>query len=177
MVPFLSCSDEHTCFSYNIDSITLYATKKHDGKGSRPVSVWEYMKALEVVLRGMSNIEEKLHQSFYFYLLPNDRNFVSIGEYYYALGLIVLPCFVQLLRLLSSTASLRMAFGLVSGILAVGLGALALLATHYPMPIFQWMGLVNGMEVLGLSIILFVFHDNALLKGSRSIYVLNLSTS
>lgn len=94
-----------TVCSYNIDSITLQVSKKQTGSGVRGISALEFINSLEVVLRAMSNIEEKLHQSFFFYLLPNDHTFVSHGEYFYAVALLVVPSFMQVLLLLSRTVS------------------------------------------------------------------------
>jgi GPI-anchor transamidase subunit GAA1 len=66
----------HSSFmSYHIDAVTLTAT----GEG------WQDEMALgrtvESICRSLNNLLEKLHQSFFFYLLMQSNRFVSIGTY------------------------------------------------------------------------------------------------
>ncbi|EXJ60140.1 hypothetical protein A1O7_04292 [Cladophialophora yegresii CBS 114405] len=66
----------HSSFmSYHIDAITLTATKEG----------WQdemaFGRTVESICRSLNNLLEKLHQSFFFYLLMQSNRFVSIGTY------------------------------------------------------------------------------------------------
>ena len=51
----------------------------------------EVMCALERTIRSLSNLSEKLHQSYYFYLLPSTIQFVSIDECIGPFVLLLMP--------------------------------------------------------------------------------------
>ncbi|CAI5744078.1 unnamed protein product [Peronospora destructor] len=105
-------SGPHANFiSYNIDSITLSLTTKLSS-GDRRLSTREVLRSLEMVVRALSNLEEKLHQSFYLYVLPSTTTFVSVGEYFYAVALTISPAIVHLLYLANHTTGMRVAFAL-----------------------------------------------------------------
>ncbi len=53
-------------------------------------------------IRSLNNLLERFHQSFFFYLHINRRNFVSISTYMIPLGLIVLPALLRSLVLYMS---------------------------------------------------------------------------
>jgi GPI-anchor transamidase subunit GAA1 len=66
----------HSSFmAYHIDAITLTATKEG----------WQdemaFGRTVESICRSLNNLLEKLHQSFFFYLLMQSNRFVSIGTY------------------------------------------------------------------------------------------------
>ncbi|GLE01046.1 hypothetical protein PINS_up009859 [Pythium insidiosum] len=108
-------SGPHASFiRYNIDAITfslVRSPQRHDA-----LSTEDVLRSLELLLRSLSNIEEKLHQSFFLYVLPNADTFVSVGEYYYTVALAVSPAIVHLLVLLASrdASGLRVALALVA---------------------------------------------------------------
>ncbi|CAI5718764.1 unnamed protein product [Peronospora destructor] len=105
-------SGPHANFiSYNIDSITLSLTTKLSS-GDRRLPTREILRSLEMVVRALSNLEEKLHQSFYLYVLPSTTTFVSVGEYFYAVALTISPAIVHLLYLANHTTGMRVAFAL-----------------------------------------------------------------
>ncbi len=52
-------------------------------------------QVVELVVRSISNLEEKFHQSYFLYLLPDTKLFVSIGEYNGSLLLVLAPLFIQ----------------------------------------------------------------------------------
>ncbi|KIW89132.1 uncharacterized protein Z519_09984 [Cladophialophora bantiana CBS 173.52] len=64
-----------TFMTYHIDAITLTATKEG----------WQdemaFGRTIESICRSLNNLLEKLHQSFFFYLLMQSNRFVSIGTY------------------------------------------------------------------------------------------------
>ncbi len=53
-------------------------------------------------IRSLNNLLERFHQSFFFYIHINRRNFVSIATYMIPLGLIVLPAILRSLVLYMS---------------------------------------------------------------------------
>lgn len=66
----------HSSFmSYHIDAITLTAI----GKGWQDEMA--FGRTVESICRSLNNLLEKLHQSFFFYLLMQTNRFVSIGTY------------------------------------------------------------------------------------------------
>ncbi|KDO33112.1 hypothetical protein SPRG_01924 [Saprolegnia parasitica CBS 223.65] len=114
---------------HNIDAITLSAVQASGA--TTPLSLLGWLRSIETTVRAMSNVEEKLHQSFYYYLLVSPRLFVSIGEYYYVLVLVLLPLFAHVLYLVAHTAGLRTALALALFLVAEALGAMVfLVATH-----------------------------------------------
>ena len=54
------------------------------------------------MIRSLNNLLERFHQSFFFYLQLNRRNFVSIATYMIPLGLVVLPALIRSLVLYMS---------------------------------------------------------------------------
>jgi hypothetical protein len=54
----------------------------------------------ESTVRSLSNLSEKLHQSYYLYLMPSTYQFVSIGEYSGPLLLVLAPLLTALASLL-----------------------------------------------------------------------------
>ena len=66
----------HSVFMpYHIDAITLSAT------GSGWQDEMAFGRTVESICRSLNNLLEKLHQSFFFYLLMQSNRFVSIGTY------------------------------------------------------------------------------------------------
>ncbi|RMZ82259.1 hypothetical protein DV738_g1903, partial [Chaetothyriales sp. CBS 135597] len=66
----------HSVFMpYHIDAITLTAV----GNGWQDEMA--FGRAVESISRSLNNLLEKLHQSFFFYLLMETNRFVSIGSY------------------------------------------------------------------------------------------------
>jgi len=97
---------------YNIDAMTLEPTTQYDpsrtwglpmgaSRSNSGFSTVLLAQTLEDVLHSMSNLEERLHQSFYFYFLANEKNFVSIDEYIFSLGILLSPCPIIALVLMS----------------------------------------------------------------------------
>ncbi|KAE9003499.1 hypothetical protein PR003_g17936 [Phytophthora rubi] len=119
-------SGPHANFiSYNIDSITLSLTKSA-ALNDRSLSTREILRSIEMVVRALSNLEEKLHQSFFLYVLPSTTTFVSVGEYYYTVALAISPAIAHLLYLANKTSGMRVAFALTVVIVVEALCALLL---------------------------------------------------
>lgn len=111
-----SPSGSHAHFlQYNIDAMTLAPTTlKVDPQRAWGIPVRlgnseaaefssvRFLRALEDELHALSNLEERLHQSFYFYFLANERMFVSIDEYIFSLGILLAPAAIVALGYLAA---------------------------------------------------------------------------
>ncbi|CCI49472.1 unnamed protein product [Albugo candida] len=123
----------HAAFiSYNIDSITTAMNIPKRERSAPDAQHKNFLEAslqgLELIIRALSNLEEKLHQSFYLYLLPTPQTFVSVGEYIYPLLMLCAPLVLQIARISIKTNGLRMAYAFISFIVVevFGLGLLYL---------------------------------------------------
>ncbi|GFX84619.1 glycosylphosphatidylinositol anchor attachment 1 protein [Trichonephila clavipes] len=63
------------------------------------VTLIQMGRVLEGTVRSLNNLLEKFHQSFFFYLLPSARSYVSIGLYIPPFALIALPVLIKALYL------------------------------------------------------------------------------
>ncbi|WRT66675.1 uncharacterized protein IL334_003635 [Kwoniella shivajii] len=61
---------------HRIDSLTLYATPATGPHGFHTLG-----RTLESTLRSMNNLLERLHASYFFYLLPRPWQFIPVGHY------------------------------------------------------------------------------------------------
>uniref|UniRef100_K3X6S6 Uncharacterized protein n=1 Tax=Globisporangium ultimum (strain ATCC 200006 / CBS 805.95 / DAOM BR144) TaxID=431595 RepID=K3X6S6_GLOUD len=159
-------SGAHAHFiSYNIDSITLITLENsgNDG-GSTTLSPRAILRAVEKIVRAMSNLEEKLHQSFFLYVLPNTKHFVSIGEYYYTVALAVSPAIAHLGYLASKTVGMRVASGLAALLIVelVAIATLTVVARVYAsssgseLSSASWWYLVLAVSLMQAIIVVFV---------------------
>ncbi|OPJ76064.1 glycosylphosphatidylinositol anchor attachment 1 protein [Patagioenas fasciata monilis] len=78
---------------YRIEAITL--------RGINSFRQYKYDmatvgKTLEGMFRKLNNLLERLHQSYFFYLLPSLSRFVSIGLYMPAFGLLLLVLILRI---------------------------------------------------------------------------------
>uniref|UniRef100_A0A0K8R9Q0 GPI-anchor transamidase component GPAA1 n=1 Tax=Ixodes ricinus TaxID=34613 RepID=A0A0K8R9Q0_IXORI len=78
---------------YAIQALTLEG--HGDGEAAVRVGFYEIGRVLEGVFCSLNNLLERFHQSFFFYLLPSTRRYISIGLYSPALALIALPTLVK----------------------------------------------------------------------------------
>jgi glycosylphosphatidylinositol transamidase len=72
---------------YAINAVTLF--NKRTPGAREAVDLTTIGMTLEGTMRSLMNLNEPLHQSFYFYLLPSPYNYVSIGHYMISFGLLV----------------------------------------------------------------------------------------
>ncbi|XP_055946175.1 glycosylphosphatidylinositol anchor attachment 1 protein-like [Argiope bruennichi] len=83
---------------FGIQALTLKSvTDKRSGRES--VSLIQIGRVLEGTIRSLNNLLEKFHQSFFFYLLPSTRSYISIGLYMPPFALIALPVLIKALYL------------------------------------------------------------------------------
>ncbi|KAI6238289.1 hypothetical protein M3Y99_00707500 [Aphelenchoides fujianensis] len=80
---------------YRIHSVTLKAARNRQ---YRAQSTDAAAHVLEAGLRSLNNILEKLHQSYFFYLLVNPNHFLSIAYFFPALAIQTLPFLLQQYR-------------------------------------------------------------------------------
>ncbi|KAI6204381.1 hypothetical protein M3Y94_00667800 [Aphelenchoides besseyi] len=84
---------------YRIHSVTLKATRDRQ---HRPHSLESAALIVEAGFRSLNNILEKLHQSYFFYLLVSPHHFLSIAYYFPALAIQTFPFLLQQFRAYSS---------------------------------------------------------------------------
>jgi len=147
----------HASFiGYNIDAITLSFDVARSlplvVTPNRRVSIRESLRSIELVVRALSNLEEKLHQSFFLYVLPSPNTFVSVGEYYYPVALAISPAIAHLLHLASTTVGMRMAFAIASLVIIEAICALVL-GVLMPMLKEQWWILLLAVSVAEVAIV------------------------
>ncbi|CAF2043749.1 unnamed protein product [Rotaria magnacalcarata] len=81
---------------YRIEMITIFGSlDKHHEYQNSPVTMRAFDDVIEGFIRSLNNLLERFHQSFFFYLHINRRNFVSIATYMVPLGLIALPALIR----------------------------------------------------------------------------------
>jgi glycosylphosphatidylinositol transamidase len=66
---------------YHIDALTI---RSHQGAGKK-MRYFNIARAIEGTTRSLNNLLERFHQSFYYYIMPNTYNYISIGLYIPAL--------------------------------------------------------------------------------------------
>ncbi|CAH8588430.1 unnamed protein product [Heterobilharzia americana] len=67
--------------NYQIPAISLRANYKHRSTDLHSAEILSVIRLLEGILRSLNNLQERLHQSFWYYLLPNPYRYISIGVY------------------------------------------------------------------------------------------------
>ncbi|GFS29644.1 glycosylphosphatidylinositol anchor attachment 1 protein [Nephila pilipes] len=83
---------------FGIQALTLKSVTEKRSKGDS-VTLIQMGRVLEGTVRSLNNLLEKFHQSFFFYLLPSTRSYVSIGLYIPPFALIALPVLIKALYL------------------------------------------------------------------------------
>lgn len=69
-------------------------------KRSQPLtSAVNIGRAIEGIIRSLNNLQQRFYRSFFFYLLPSTRRYISIGFYMIAFGLLCLPLCLRSLKL------------------------------------------------------------------------------
>lgn len=90
---------------YAIPAITLKTVPKIKSDEFSIVTPVSIGRAIEGTIRSINNLQERFHRSYYFYLLPNTRRYISIGYYMISFGLILLPLTIKSLQLYFSATS------------------------------------------------------------------------
>lgn len=84
---------------YNIDGLTFRFEQKNI-----PVEISAPVRSLENLIRSINNLNEHLHQSFYYYLITDLFSYIPIGDYMIFFGMVIggTVLFVRSLLLLQS---------------------------------------------------------------------------
>ena len=83
---------------YGVDALTISVRPNSDGAKSGKIKLTDLGRLVERVIRSMSNTEEHLHHSFWLYLMPSHRHFVSIDEYVYSYFFLLFGAAYQLIK-------------------------------------------------------------------------------
>ncbi|XP_074644324.1 GPI-anchor transamidase component GPAA1-like isoform X2 [Tubulanus polymorphus] len=93
-----SVSGNHGLYHrYGIEAVTLAGVKSRRAtskQGFTPMG-----RVIEGIFRGLNNLLERFHQSFFFYLLPATHRYVSIGNYMPPFGVMALGLLLKALSL------------------------------------------------------------------------------
>ena len=85
---------------FAIQAITLEASDTSNQKGTYlRVSLLQMGRVIEGIFRSLNNLLERFNRSYYFYLLPSTRRYISIGYYMIPFGLISVPLVLNALYL------------------------------------------------------------------------------
>ena len=86
---------------YDVDALTISTRRRRRRRlveKSRNIKITDLGRLVERVVRSMSNTEERLHHSYWLYLMPSHRHFVSIEEYVYAYFFLLFGAAYQLIK-------------------------------------------------------------------------------
>lgn len=81
----------------SIQSLTLVAEEEQDDFDYLKADLNQLGKVIEGVFRSCNNMIERFNRSYWFYLLPSTRRYLSISFYMIPLGLLVLPLLLKAL--------------------------------------------------------------------------------
>lgn len=85
---------------FAIQAITLEAPETNLKRNSyNSATLLQIGRVVEGIFRSLNNLLEKFNRSYYFYLLPSTRRYISIGYYMIPFGLIALPLVLNALNL------------------------------------------------------------------------------
>ena len=70
---------------FGIEALTIEGVRQKSRK-RQDVTLHTIGRVVEGIFRSLNNLLERLHQSFFFYLLPSSSRYVSIGMYMPAFG-------------------------------------------------------------------------------------------
>ena len=81
----------------SIQSLTIAAEEEPEDQDYLKADLMQIGKVIEGVFRSCNNMIERFNRSYWFYLLPSTRRYLSIGFYMIPLGLLVLPSLLKAL--------------------------------------------------------------------------------
>ncbi|KAK6185193.1 hypothetical protein SNE40_007481 [Patella caerulea] len=79
---------------YHIEALTLQGVK--ETRTRRSFGVENTARLVEGVFRSLNNLLERFHQSFFFYILPSTRRYVSIGLYMPPFGVMIAASLIKI---------------------------------------------------------------------------------
>lgn len=96
-------SGAHGLFhKYAIQALTLEGIEKSSKEkdGYLSSSLMQVGLVVEGIVRSLNNLLERFNRSYWFYLLPSTRRYISIGYYMIPFGLITVPLLIKALSIL-----------------------------------------------------------------------------
>ncbi|XP_032792055.1 LOW QUALITY PROTEIN: glycosylphosphatidylinositol anchor attachment 1 protein [Daphnia magna] len=81
---------------FGIEALTVAGSYKRGWHGSNFLLMG---RAIEGIMRSLNNLQERFHQSFFFYLLPATNRYISIGVYMPPFGLMIGAMLLQAVAL------------------------------------------------------------------------------
>ena len=81
----------------SIQSLTVAAEEEQEDQDYLKADLQQVGRVIEGVFRSCNNMIERFNRSYWFYLLPSTRRYVSIGFYMIPFGLVVLPSLLKAL--------------------------------------------------------------------------------
>jgi Gaa1-like, GPI transamidase component len=107
----MCCTYKYTYNRHSIDSITLKAVstaadtsiigrRNSYNNGYKSSSFETTATDVLRLVRTLSNLEEDLHHSVFYYFTIGHHSFVSFGEYAYALALLLVPVAVEVFSII-----------------------------------------------------------------------------
>ncbi|CAM9881583.1 unnamed protein product [Chrysoparadoxa australica] len=137
---------------HSIDAVTLTAeplssagssarkgAPSNARKGYAPDQV---ASAIVGALRAVSNLDEDLHHSSFYYIMQGPKSFVDINEYAYSFMLLASPLLIGNLKAAYTLRHFRAAYAVAAVVAAMGYGAAAMACEH------RWRSSVGPGSVL-----------------------------
>lgn len=87
----------------SIQSLTLVAEEDENDQDYLKADLMQIGKVIEGIFRSCNNLIERFNRSYWFYLLPSTRRYLSIGFYMIPFALMVLPSILKALVLYLKT--------------------------------------------------------------------------
>lgn len=78
---------------FGVEAITLEGFEKI--RNNLEGNFYQVGRVVESIVRSLNNLQERLHQSYFFYLLPTTDTYISIGLYIRPLVLIIAGLFIK----------------------------------------------------------------------------------
>ncbi|ESO90988.1 hypothetical protein LOTGIDRAFT_191474 [Lottia gigantea] len=79
---------------YHIEALTIQGTQEE--KPYKTLGVEQTSRLVEGIFRSLNNLLERFHQSFFFYILPSTRGYISIGLYMPPFGAMIAACLIKI---------------------------------------------------------------------------------
>ena len=84
---------------FAIQAITLQTLDKENDSAYLTITLGQLGGLIEGVVRSLNNLLERFNRSYWFYLLPSTRRYVSIGNYMIPFGLLLLPLLLRTIKI------------------------------------------------------------------------------
>jgi len=143
---------------YDIQAVTLeleYTNEKHEAWTEVERGQEMFGRTVEQTFRSLSNLEEKLHVSYFLYVLPDLELFVSIGEYSGSLILVLSPLLIRFMILIKEENNADPLLGIVCSLVSLSLSVASGVSLLLPI---KWPHKVYLSSALGIAGVLSVIY-------------------